>query len=486
MNSIKHFFDTQLASFDDAAFIRILKIFTIAAALIIAYAFVFSGFLIVDEYEHLHASWLVSIGKLPYKDFLEHHNPLLWYLSAPIVRLFYNHAIIFYVMRFISALASVFTCFYIYKIALFWGDKKNSWLAIAFYLSHIVTIYHSYQFRPDNFMNLCFIAGVYYLFQTLRTNKLSFLTISFLCFTFSFLFLQKITLLLLVVEVILLWLIWSKKLKINMAILASLPSILLLSLFLSFFYVKDFLWEYLEANYRLNHALLSYYVRGGFWFNNLIFSVFGIVVFCAVWFYRKENTYFKITALLFGAEFLMRGFYFAPYPHYYTLLVILSSLLLSVLADKLMPAHKIISAVLTIVLFLNLGHLYNQLERSISTNNCYEHYQLVEWTHKNSKPDDMFMNGNSMIFNVYRPDVSFYWFQFDMLIPVMEQEYNLKKIDLNQIIIQQRPKFVYAANYFDAMSFRLYGERKYAQQFNPELIRTLYKPTPFEGLWELK
>jgi len=40
----------------------------------------------VDEAEHLHAAWNISRGELPYRDFFEHHPPLLWYLAVPIVK----------------------------------------------------------------------------------------------------------------------------------------------------------------------------------------------------------------------------------------------------------------------------------------------------------------------------------------------------------------------------------------------------------------
>jgi len=39
-----------------------------------------------DEFEHLHASWLVASGHLPYRDFFEHHTPGLYYLLAPPLR----------------------------------------------------------------------------------------------------------------------------------------------------------------------------------------------------------------------------------------------------------------------------------------------------------------------------------------------------------------------------------------------------------------
>jgi hypothetical protein len=39
-----------------------------------------------DEVEALHASWLVSQGERPYKDFLEEHHPPVFYLFAPAAR----------------------------------------------------------------------------------------------------------------------------------------------------------------------------------------------------------------------------------------------------------------------------------------------------------------------------------------------------------------------------------------------------------------
>ena len=44
-----------------------------------------------DTVEHIYASWLISEGKLPYKDFFEHHNPLFWYLFSPVAKFFYRN-----------------------------------------------------------------------------------------------------------------------------------------------------------------------------------------------------------------------------------------------------------------------------------------------------------------------------------------------------------------------------------------------------------
>ncbi len=42
----------------------------------------------IDEVEHLHVAWLMTMrGQRPIHDFFEHHFPLFWYLLAPIFRL---------------------------------------------------------------------------------------------------------------------------------------------------------------------------------------------------------------------------------------------------------------------------------------------------------------------------------------------------------------------------------------------------------------
>ena len=487
LENLRTFWDKQLSQFDDVAIIHLLKVFSGAALIAICYALVFSGLQIVDEYEHLHASWLVSIGKVPYRDFLEHHHPLLWYLSAPILSVFYNNAIVFYVMRLVSALASMLMTYYIYKLILFFGDKKCAWLGVSLYLGHVITLYTFYQFRPDTFMNLCFVMGIYYLFVSLKETSLKKLIYSFLAFTFSFLFLQKIALLLMVVEGILLWLIFAKKLKIKNVIYAALPSIGITIGFISIFYFKGALLEFIELNYHFNQIMLSYYERGNFWYPHIFLSLYGLALLVAVYFYKKENIYFKIAAILCVAEFLMRAFYFAPYTHYYSTLTVISAIVLSILAKKVMPKHKTLSMLLVFLIFVGLGQAFNRIDNNVTKNNSYHHYQMVDFVHKNSQPDDMLMNGYDMNFNIYRPDVSYYWFQLELLLPIFEKEYNFShKLDINALILQNRPKFIYARDFVDLKALRTYGETKYTQKFIPEIVRTFYEPTSFKYLMMLK
>ena len=63
----------------------IIGLYLIFCATLLYWVVIFSGSGDGDTLEHVHTSWLVWHGKIPYKDFFQHHNPLLWYIGAPFV-----------------------------------------------------------------------------------------------------------------------------------------------------------------------------------------------------------------------------------------------------------------------------------------------------------------------------------------------------------------------------------------------------------------
>ena len=69
-----------------------------------------------DNIEHIHSSFLVANGNIPYKDFFQHHNPLMWYLFAPLVKVFEYNTVIIEIVCFISFLIFLKSLVYVYKI----------------------------------------------------------------------------------------------------------------------------------------------------------------------------------------------------------------------------------------------------------------------------------------------------------------------------------------------------------------------------------
>ena len=88
-----------------------------------------------DTLEHIHSSWLVYAEFVPYKDFFQHHNPLLWYLFAPFVGLHaygLNDNVITSSVVTAAILASFLTYYYLYLIASrFLTGKRGGVIAAA-------------------------------------------------------------------------------------------------------------------------------------------------------------------------------------------------------------------------------------------------------------------------------------------------------------------------------------------------------------------
>ena len=62
----------------------VLGLYSFYCICLICWTGFYSGSTDGDTIEHIHTSWLIHTGKIPYKDFFQHHNPLLWYIFSPL------------------------------------------------------------------------------------------------------------------------------------------------------------------------------------------------------------------------------------------------------------------------------------------------------------------------------------------------------------------------------------------------------------------
>lgn len=63
----------------------------------------------LDEFEHVHAAWLVSQGQTPYTDFFQHHTPLFYYLAGLLLPGMREGFDAILDLRFVMLLFSVFS-----------------------------------------------------------------------------------------------------------------------------------------------------------------------------------------------------------------------------------------------------------------------------------------------------------------------------------------------------------------------------------------
>ena len=136
----------------------------------------FVKFLTTDEFEHLHFSFLVGNGKIPYVDFFQHHLPLIWYLFSfvSLIPTFFGKIII---SRLLISIIWFLTVFLIDKFT----QTKNS-LLITLSLILVHPYYDYIQIRPEFLLSPLFVY-VLYILKSKEAPKLSLWLICLLTFS---------------------------------------------------------------------------------------------------------------------------------------------------------------------------------------------------------------------------------------------------------------------------------------------------------------
>ncbi|MBP5697945.1 MAG: hypothetical protein J6W96_00265, partial [Alphaproteobacteria bacterium] len=146
------------------AYLCVLAIFY---ALVTAYYPTQNG----DNIEHIHSSFLIATGSVPYRDFFQHHNPLLWYLFAPLAWLFRYNSIVAEVACLFALLFFLKSLVYVYRIGSdFLGNRLWGVIAAIVIATPAGKLY-AIDLRTDNFMILCLMGGLYYYFSYLRDQQ---------------------------------------------------------------------------------------------------------------------------------------------------------------------------------------------------------------------------------------------------------------------------------------------------------------------------
>ena len=174
---MKNILSQELSS---ASFILIFKCAIIAFISLSFYNIFISPYCLIDTVEHIHASYLINIGLIPYRDFFEHHNPLLWYILSPLTQLLYNDINIIHIARFIACCFHLVNLFLFYKIIeKFLYNKNIARTSILIFLS-IPYIWRDITvLRPDIFMYTTFLAALYFLFTYFNKKKTIYLILSY-------------------------------------------------------------------------------------------------------------------------------------------------------------------------------------------------------------------------------------------------------------------------------------------------------------------
>ena len=437
-----------------------------------------------DNIEHIHSSFLVASGQVPYRDFFQHHNPLLWYLFAPFTKLFAYNSTISEVACLVSLLFFLKSLVYVYRIiSEFLADKLWGLLGAVMVATPGSKI-NAIDLRPDNYMIFCLLGGIYYYFSYLRGQKRGHLIVAFAFFFISFLFAQKALFPLFILGLSGLYFWFKGEIKTKDMLYALIFPVIGCVAFLGYLYHYDMLSLYFLCNYTFNLNLAN-----GFEFfkivqmttNVLFLSVIGWLG-CA-YFCWRPNRYWAVLVLLFISEFLQRRFYFSPYTYYYWLQVYLAVLCAAPVCYTLNSKNRLIS------LFFLAGFIYGGVQIG---NICYQTIQkkrndpyLPDYVTRHISPCDYVFNGDGMMFNIFGKDPAYYWQLIGQLDVIGEKTGIREKPDINSLILELKPKFVFGINYFNKFAIES-GRQEIVHYIDKGIIDKYYEPTEFFPIYQLK
>lgn len=279
------------------------------------YCFAFYRGVTWDEREHTYASFMFFKGFLPYKDFFEHHHPLLWFLFYPVFFIFHNSEYIWYALRAVMLLILAVDCVFISKICrLLSSDKLFSRVAVLFFLCSECILHSGSEFRPDNLMLMFGVAGIYYWLCFVKYGWQAALNLSFLMFFLSFLALQKAVMIILPVAFVSLFLVSRGKMSWQAVGKAFILPVFFTICFVGFWYYTGALRDYFELNFVLN---LMQRFEFSFEIYDTLYCWFGVGGAVGILFFCRDVLLKVLAVLCLVTFFLLQIVFYTPWIQYW-------------------------------------------------------------------------------------------------------------------------------------------------------------------------
>ncbi len=418
----------------------------------LAWVFYFH-YMCMDHAEHIHASWLVWQGEVPYRDFFEHHNPLLWYIFAPITALFYKNALILYVSKVFALLCYAGAAWGMFRICrdFLSISLQKFLLALIFFFLLYDNNYLVFELQPDALMWAFFFWGLWFYLRFINLGvqgKGRDIGISLVLFMLSFLVLQKIIVLLGILGFYTLYLLYKRQICWKPVLKALIVPAIMLLLFMAYLYYTNSWVLYFLFNYDLNYWMQGFMGDAKILQNWVFIGALPVLAtFSLHHFLDKDNIYRELICALMFLEFIQKMLVGAPYVQYFVFSNFISALIIAdVVVDKI-ELKRIKAALLSATLIFIGLLVFNP------PNTQYPRYFTVQnFIAQNSRDDEPIINTVYYFFNLYGRNPSYYWFGYGNVARVAHYLYDVDKaFELNQTIYDNMPMFIYLSQYINLL-----------------------------------
>lgn len=426
-----------------------------------------------DEIEHIHSAWYVKNSFVPYRDFFQHHNPLLWYLIVPVLYLFGDSLPALLAARFFMVIVVLGIAFLTYLTSTAISRcRETGLIAVVLLFSTITFLEKGIEIRPDVPEIFFGMLSIYLLIRFFNDRHDNYLLYSGLSAAVSFLFLQKTIFLLLSYLIIFSYGLIKKEIRVRSVFYFAggfLPALLVFAVCLHLsgalhdYYLTNILVNFhhfgsTELSFKLLNPFMHFISRR-FWLL-LVGAVPVILLFRD----KRSPAALKILFLIGLVELFSLSLYSHTYKHFFlfslAIFCIIGSHFLMRVLDcfKTSAANRL--ALFTLLLssavpFLIINSLHSNRPQ-------FEKMRYV----LNVTKDTDFVHDGVNTFNLFRRDLHYFWFQLGIGLKSYNKATGNKYGDYDacRLVRSKKPKIISGIK----LDFDQCG------------LWTLYDPTPFK------
>jgi hypothetical protein len=415
-----------------------------------------------DEREHLYATFLTYSGNIPYRDFFEHHHPLLWYIGSLFLYINDNTHYIWYILRSFMICITLTSSFFIYKISKI--QKLSTPFAIlssSIFLSLCAVKYAGLEYRPDNLMILFYTSGLYFLLcylksLTSQTSKPVLLNISITLFFLSFLTLQKAILILIPIFIFFILPNCNNKIFFKDFIKSLINPSLFLIFLISYLYKTNSLIDYFELNWLINaHIRMPNDYTIASIEKTLTEQI--ICIIATLFLFTKNPQYCKILSCYLLCSLIITISYFKLkmpiYEQYFLMFSPYNALIISFFISKLKTSPLFCNLSIIILSLIVLGSgIYKAYSYKQEPLNLQTHIGIDKIIYSNSKKTDSIICAIelSTVGGLRHCTQGYYFFSLGNLAPIHSYYFNGRELPkINTLIQTRKPKIVTNSGWAD-------------------------------------
>lgn len=405
--------------------------------IILGYFFCYDGYAYMDTFEHLRMSWLVSLGNMPYRDFFEHHHPLLWYMFAPLMKVLpHNAMLVFYVAKALTVCCSLLTFYIIYLIfKRFLGGKNGFWYFLICASVFFPVLYSFSFYKPETFARLFYMLGLYCFFDYAEVRKTKSLIWCGICFCVAFFFIQTSVFSILPLAVPLAVLCYKNKRCFADVAITALMCGSILGAFAAWLYFSGVWLRYIETNWIFNNFVFTHFYRQQSYAICFWLPYYLIALLCGIITWKKQPSFYYNTFFwLFACSFVQHLYYPPTQPHYL--------IELSMLAAIIVTPYLILFLKSEFKPLLYTFFLFSVTINIFSLFADYSREGLKKMALVNQDENAQVFNVYFTAINVYAPQISYYVI-FNRLHSIDGTLFNAQPdYDVNDLIEKYRPQYI--------------------------------------------